>query len=80
MPDSVRGFEFLKEMTKEQLIDEILDDQCSKLKEFDLDSLRANVINLRVETYRKRLIEESGLKVQQGMFGTQYIKDDEDEE
>jgi hypothetical protein len=72
------GFNFIKEMSKEELIDEIITHQRTIMQESTLENLRANVVDLRVKNYKDRLCNEAGL-VGNGIFGY-AVKDEEDEE
>lgn len=55
------GFNMLRDMTKEQLIGEILEQHRGTLEGMELPQLRVNVIELRVQDYKRRLAEEAGV-------------------
>lgn len=56
------GFGMIKDMTPDELIEEILSHQRKILEEMDnVNQLRANVVELRVNDYKKRLAAEAGL-------------------
>lgn len=55
------GFGMLKDMTKEELINEILASQKIVLEKMEVTQLRCNVIELRVISYKHRLAEEAGV-------------------
>lgn len=76
MDDELRGFEFLKDMTREQLIDEIVVGQRELMQESSMDNLRANVIDLRVKHYKDRLCSEAGL-IGSTLFGYIAAPDDD---
>ncbi len=76
MPEELVGFDFLKNMTKEQLIDEIVFHQRRLMAQSSMENLRANVIDYRVKAYKDRLCDEAGL-IGGGVFGY-AVKDDDD--
>lgn len=73
------GINFINEMTREDLVHEILAAQRVKLLVADITELKVAVINLRVEATRDALVKEAGLKTEGGFFGTQVITDETSE-
>ncbi|HEY6022097.1 MAG TPA: hypothetical protein VIY48_20185 [Candidatus Paceibacterota bacterium] len=73
------GFKIIGEMSKEDLIEEILAAQRAKLTATDVSALKVAVINHRVEATRDALVVEAGLTVQSGPFGTTLITDETSE-
>lgn len=71
------GFDFIKEMSREQLIDEILAHQRELMEPLEVGILRANVVELRVQDYKKRLAAEAGLVPT--ILGLAIPRDDENE-
>lgn len=63
------AFNIIGEMTKEELIEEILANQRETLESHDIGNLKGLVVNMRLESVKQRLIEEAGLKVTPGLFG-----------
>jgi hypothetical protein len=70
------GFNFIKEMTKEDLIEEVLKHQRRRLEEVPITTLRIEVIEQRVNEYKKRLADEAGVVAT--MLGY-ALKEDENE-
>lgn len=71
------GFKIIKEMSKEELIDEILAGQRKELEEKELLELKSIVIEFRVLHTREALTKEAGLKRQDGPFGSSITTEDE---
>lgn len=71
------GFEFIKEMPKENMIEEILAHQRELLMEMEITALKATIIDIRVNALRKRLTEEAGITVTPGIFGASIEEKDE---
>ena len=55
------GFAIIKDMSREDLIDEIIAGHRDKLEKLNTDQLKATVVNCRLDAVRASLIEESGL-------------------
>jgi len=69
----------IKDMSKEELVDEIVADWRTKLIEEDITNLKKNVIGGRVESLQKRLLKEAGLKIEPGHWpfsGPKLLEDD----
>lgn len=75
---SLTGFQFVKDMTKEQLIDEIAAHHRRLMDGMELNTLRANVVSLRVEEYKKRMMDEAGLEP--GPMGMYAVKEEDDDD
>lgn len=76
MADMPIGFAVIKEMTKEEMIDEILAGQRARMMEESLPQVRAMVVNYRLDSIKRTLIAEAGLK--ESSLGSLYT-DTEDE-
>jgi len=76
------GINLLNEMSKEDLIKEILNDQEERLKLEKKAELYHIVINLRIARYSKRLYEEAGINQVSGPFGlnTKFTNKEDDPE
>jgi hypothetical protein len=74
------GFKIIKEMTREELIGEILDNQRAAAEELDLSTLRHHVADFRIAEMTKRIHKEAGLKQVPGPFGMGVISEDKDNE
>ncbi|HTS10105.1 MAG TPA: hypothetical protein VMP68_31370 [Candidatus Eisenbacteria bacterium] len=72
--DMLDGFGFLKEMSREELTEELIGYTRERLTELSIENLRANVIDKRVERYKQRLAAEAGLET---TFLGYRISDDE---
>lgn len=57
----VPGFSVIGEMTREQLIEEIINQQRSQVNEMPLDHLKQLVIMFRVDEVKKRLFKEANM-------------------
>lgn len=71
------GINIIGEMSKEDLIHEILAYHRAKLLDTEVTELKVTVINLRMEDYRKALVTEAGLKLSNDNFMGSRIVDDE---
>jgi hypothetical protein len=56
------GFKLIKEMTKEELIEELLAGQKEVMEAMEVDNLKRYVIHHRQTQVTKRLIEEADLE------------------
>lgn len=71
------GFKIISEMTREELIAEILDHNRVALEARDIPTLKGMVINNRLEAAKDALIKEAKITTISGPFGTAYITDEE---
>lgn len=55
------GINTIKEMTREELIEELLVGQRVRMAEEDVNQLRALVVNYRLDAIRRNLVEDAGL-------------------
>jgi len=53
-------FKLIKEMTKEEILDEICKGQRDQLQMMEIEQLKSVLIDYRIGLFRKRLIGESG--------------------
>lgn len=58
----MNGFAIIRDMSKEDMINEILEAYREGLSELDEQELRKRVIFTRVQSYERRLINESDLR------------------
>lgn len=71
------GFKIISEMSKEELVEEILETNRAKLNALDMTNLKASVINLRMDAYRENLAREAGLTIHNGVMGSYLADPDE---
>jgi len=57
----VTGFEIIRDMSKEDMVNEILEGYRANLSELDEQELRKRIIFTRVQSYERRLIAEADL-------------------
>lgn len=74
------GLNFINEMSKEDLIEEILAVHKDKLATRSINELKIEVINIRIERARDALVKEAGLETRQGALGTYIVDPDETSE
>lgn len=55
------GFEIIRDMSREDMVNEILEGYRQNLSELDEQELRKRIIFTRVQNYERRLIAESDL-------------------
>jgi len=72
-----RMFTFIKDMSQDDLIKEIIDDQRSDLKKLEMIKLREMVAAMRVENFKRAVMKEAGLRVHIGPLGFPHIEEDE---
>lgn len=79
-PKRPEDFQFLLigEMSKEDLIAELLSHQRVRFGEMDIPHLRALVIDARMQAFHERLITEAKLQRSGSPFGG-YVSTDEDD-
>lgn len=76
------GLEIIGEMSREQLISEIVHNWLGQLKDHDISHLRRYIVRYRAEASRKRMLHEAGLHPSGGsdffrrFFGGGYDDDD----
>lgn len=59
--DTAKGFKLIRDMTKAELIEEILAEQREFLLKAELDQLRLRVVQFRLHDVQQRLLAESGI-------------------
>jgi hypothetical protein len=62
------GFQLISDMSRDQMIDEIIDNQRAIFATVDDDTLKRHLVEFRVTAVKKRLIAEAGLEVR-GILG-----------
>lgn len=76
------GLEIIGEMSREQMISEIVHNWLGQLKDQDIGYLRRHIVKFRMEASRKRMLLEAGLHPSGGnefyrrLFGGGYDDDD----
>lgn len=73
------GFKVIKEMSKDELIEEILEGQRQELGNKDTTELKAMVVEFRVMHTREALTKEAGIITERGPMGLLQVKDEDDE-
>ena len=76
------NIKIIREMTKKELIDEILSEQKEHLEDQSIEALKATVIDIRLQLVKKRLVEESDMEEVSRFFGGSFVRpkqDDDDE-
>jgi len=71
------GFKIIGEMTREELVDEIMHFQRRIMEEQDTADLKSLIIDFRLAETRKRLEKEAGIKITQGLLGRTIQEDDD---
>lgn len=74
------GFQIIREMTKEELMEEIAQNQRAQLEEMELPALRHIVADFRIKEATKRIHSEAGLKSIPGILGSVVVGEDDDDE
>lgn len=71
-------FKFIKDMSTEEVIDEIVLAIRRELKSRTSKDLREMLVRTRVNIYKGRTLKEAGLKEEAGGFllGTHYVEDE----
>lgn len=72
------GIKFIKEMSREELVEEIITNQRAQLDEMDVNMLRHHVADFRIKEATKRIHLEAGLKVVPGILGGMVVDDDDE--
>ncbi len=78
MNEYLTGFKLIKEMTKAELIDEIILINRGRLEKDDEVTLRTYVANNRIAQYREKLMTEAGLKETGTFMGNSIVAEDDD--
>lgn len=74
------GMALIGEMSREELIEEIMFHQRKTAETLTIKDLRANVANFRVQEMKKRIYSEAGMIEQQSIFGTSIVPEDSDDD
>lgn len=77
--NGIIGFKFLGNMNKEELIEELLATYRVQLSTQDIEHLKVNVINARMEEFKNRLLIEAGLAKRGSFFGVDVIEPEEND-
>lgn len=72
------GIKFIKEMSREELIEEVIYNQRAQLAEMKVVELRHVVADFRVKEATKRIHAEAGLKSTPGILGMNFVSEDEE--
>jgi hypothetical protein len=73
------GLELIREMSKEDIINELLEAQRLRMVQRKIGDLKNDLVQLRLAFIQKRMYDEAGLELHGGAFGT-YAVDPEAEE
>ncbi len=76
--DFVTGLKIIREMSKEEIIDELMEAQRVAMIKRELGDLKAELISYRLAVVRKRMIEEAGMEEHQGAWGS-HLSDKKDD-
>jgi hypothetical protein len=71
------GIEFIGEMTKEDIVKELMAAQQTHMETHSLSHLKAELIQLRLAIIRQRMIKEAGLKEEPGYLGFSRLTEDD---
>lgn len=71
------GLKIIKEMSREELIEEIIAVNRAKLEQEDMVTLKSCVANNRIASYRDSLMREAGLRETGTFLGNSVVTDDE---
>ena len=74
------GFKIIKEMTKNELIEEIIENQRVQCQEMELKQLRHVVADFRIKEATKRIHAEAGFITKPGILGGLYAEEEDDDE
>jgi hypothetical protein len=74
------GFKIIKEMTREELIQEVVDNQRAVAEELPDSRLRHIVADFRIAEATKRIHAEAGLRQVQGPLGMMVTSEDDEDE
>lgn len=74
--DGFGGIKIIREMTRDEMIDEITGTQRVMLEKEDTDALKRYVINFRLGALKRRLIDEAGFE-RTSLFDLFRTDDDE---
>lgn len=59
-----RGLNIIKDMSREEIVDELLDHQRSGFMKMEIDNLKHMLVMMRTDEYRARLHKEAGIEPQ----------------
>lgn len=62
LPEFNTGFKIIGEMTRDELVTEILDSQRERLNPWNMEQLRELVVNMRLQAYKHKLMNEAGIE------------------
>lgn len=74
------GIKIIKEMTREELIEEVIVNQRAQLAEMKTSKLRHLIADFRIQEATKRIHKEAGFKTVPGMLGGLTIQDEDADE
>jgi len=75
--DDLLKYKLIREMTKDELIAEMNESWTAELMKQDISHLKQQVIGLRLNTVKDRMLNEAGLKKEAGFLGfPRYVEDD----
>lgn len=78
--DDLLKYKLIREMSKEELIAELIDTTREHLEKHDISDLKAQVINGRMASVHERMLREAGLKQERGFMGFPRMVEDEENE
>lgn len=75
----LNGIKIIGEMSKQELIDELMNVQRSLLEETGMEQLKRHVINYRLAAFQRRLVAEAGIEpiTLRGLLGWKEDEDDD---
>jgi hypothetical protein len=75
--DFVAGLSLIREMSKEDIIEELIEAQRTHMNTREMSDLKAELIQFRLAVIRKRMIAEAGMTEHPGFLGTHLQDKDE---
>ena len=74
------GFKVIRDMTREEMLAELLAYQRRILEPQETMQLRSYIATARLEAYKKRLLDEAGLRETGGLLGGLVATEDSDDD
>lgn len=71
------GIKFIGEMSKEELIEELIEAYRTSCAKREMTDLKHEVIQLRMAIVRDNMLKEAGLKATHGPLGMMSIEEDD---
>lgn len=74
------GFKLIGEMTKEELVAEVVEEWRRDVNSKEITELKELVVRIRMAHIQQRMLKEAGLSIRTGILGIPHVTEENEED